>query len=155
MVSRHWVCADCRALPKTVKFLKGQCEALLQTTEKMYKTVETLTEKNDRKFDNLNDRLTTLSNQNKSSSQSCTSSLTDIHHDMKTFRTEINKNQILCYQRANSLLIRSNLSQSQSTMLSQFRRMTKQIKHLKKQNKTITKRVKKIANNSKLQQPRQ
>ena len=128
-----WVCADCRASPKTVKFLKGQCEALLQTTEKMYITVETLTEKIDRKFDHLNDRLTTLSNQNKSSSQSCTSSLTDIHHDMKTFRTEIDKkNQIPYYQRANSLLIRSNLSQSQSTMLSQFRRMTKQNKHLKK-----------------------
>ena len=97
-----WVCADCRALPKTVKFLKGQCEALLQTTEKMYKTVEMLTEKIDRKFDNLNDRLTTLSNQNKSSSQSCTSSLTDIHHDMKTFRTEIDK-------KSNSLLSKSQL----------------------------------------------
>ena len=68
----------------------------------MYIKVETLTEKNDRKFDNLNDRLTTLSNQNKSSSQSCTSSLTDIHHDMKTFRTEIDK-------KSNSLLSKSQL----------------------------------------------
>ena len=67
-----WVCADCRALPKIVKILKTQVATLINT-------VETLSEKIENKFENLNDRLTTLSNQNKSSSQSCTSSLSDIH----------------------------------------------------------------------------
>ena len=34
-----WVCAGCRALPKTVKLLKGQCETILQATEKnVYKS---------------------------------------------------------------------------------------------------------------------
>ena len=100
-----WVCADCKASPKTVKALKARVETLIQTTAKRFKTAEALSEKMGNKFDNLNGRLTFLSNQNKNSNHSCTSSLSDIHQDMIKFRSEIDKNPIPFCQRARLLLI--------------------------------------------------
>ena len=86
-----WVCADCKALPKTVKGLKEQVETLVQTTSDILKTFETFSKSMEHKFDNINDRLTGLSNQNKSSKEVCTSSLTDINKDITNLRSEMDK----------------------------------------------------------------
>ena len=86
-----WVCADCKALPKTVKGLREQVETLVQTTSDILKTFETFSKSMEHKFDNLNDRLTGLSNQNKSSKEVCTSSLTDINKDITNLRSEMDK----------------------------------------------------------------
>ena len=61
-----WVCADCQTLPRTVKSLKIQMETLFETQANFFKAFTVFSEKMDKKFENLNDRLTVISSQNKS-----------------------------------------------------------------------------------------
>ena len=50
-----WVCADCKALPKTGKVLMAQVETLNPTTSNIFKTFETFSKNKDKKFDYLKD----------------------------------------------------------------------------------------------------
>ena len=89
-----WTCAGCRKLPEMVKEMKTQLGTLLQTTndnEYIMNTFKTFTEKVDKKFENLNDRITAVVNQNKRSDETSTSSMTDIRQDIKTLSTCIDK----------------------------------------------------------------
>ena len=61
----------------------------------------------DNKFENLNDRLTVISNQNKSSNQACTSSLSDIHQEVTNLKTEMDK-KIKCHIIKESMYNRSH-----------------------------------------------
>ena len=128
------LCADCKALPKTVKGLREQVETLVQTTSDILKTFETFSKSMEHKFDNLNDRLTGLSNQNKSSKEVCTSSLTDINKDITNLRSEMDKNPMPFYQKASAFWTRLKHSQIQPQMkplVTISRKITKQIRKIK------------------------
>ena len=86
-----WVCADCQTLPRTYKSLKIQMETLFKTQANLFKAFTVFSEKMDNKFENLNDRLTVISNQNKNYNQSCTSSLSNIHQEVTNLKTEMDK----------------------------------------------------------------
>lgn len=86
-----WVCASCRLLPKTVTTMKLQMETLLDTTMKIFDTFTSFSIKMENKFENLNDRLTVVSNQNKCLDQASTSSLSDIRQDINTLKTEMDR----------------------------------------------------------------
>ena len=86
-----WTCAGCRKLPEMVKEMKTQLGTLLQTTNDIMNTFKTFTENVDKKFENLNDRITAVVNQNKRSDETSTSSMTDIRQDIKTLSTCIDK----------------------------------------------------------------
>ena len=73
-----WACAYCRQLPKTVKHMKTQLETLFESTSQILNTIGRLTENMEVKFTNLNDRLTSIANQNKTTNQSSTASLTSV-----------------------------------------------------------------------------
>ena len=74
-----------------MKGLRDQVETLVQTTSDILRTFETFSKSMEHKFDSLNDRLTGLSSQNKSSKEVCTSSLTDINKDITNLRSEMDK----------------------------------------------------------------
>ena len=99
-----WVCADCKELPKTVKYLKSQVETLVQTTSNIFRTFEAFSKNMEHKFENLNDRLTGLSNQNKKSNETCTSSLIDINTDINTLRSEMDKKSNAILSKSQSML---------------------------------------------------
>ncbi|MCG8113370.1 MAG: hypothetical protein N0E59_21675, partial [Candidatus Thiodiazotropha taylori] len=86
-----WACAICRTLPKTVNVMKVQLESLAESTAQILSTLCLLSERIDSKFGNINDRLTSLANQNKSSDQCSTDSLSDISKGIKDFRNEVDK----------------------------------------------------------------
>ena len=92
-----WVCADCRMLPRTVQVLETKMETLLKSTEKIFVTINSLAMTFDNKFQNLNDKITSLSNQNKLSEQSSTSSLSELRQEVVALKTDIDKksNQLL------------------------------------------------------------
>ena len=60
-----WVCVKCRQLPETVNTMKSHLEIILKSTKKIFETLDTLTENIELKFENLNDRLTAISKQQK------------------------------------------------------------------------------------------
>ena len=86
-----WVCASCRVLPKTVSHMKSQMEILIESTKKIFETVNTLSKRMENNFTNLNDHLTALSNQNKHAQQSGTESLSDINHEISDLKTEVDR----------------------------------------------------------------
>ena len=86
-----WVCTSCRVLPKTVSHMKSQMEILIESTKKIFETVNTLSKRMENNFTNLNDRLTALSNQNKHAQQSGTESLSDINHEISDLKTEVDR----------------------------------------------------------------
>ena len=92
-----WVCADCRVLPRTVQVLETKMETLLKSTEKIFETINSLAMTFDNKFQNLNDKITSLSNQNKLSEQSSTSSLSELRQEVEALKIDIDKksNQLL------------------------------------------------------------
>ena len=69
-----WVCADCRMLPRTVRVLETKIDSLLKSTERILETINSLAVTFDNKFQIVNDRITSLANQNKQSEQASTSS---------------------------------------------------------------------------------
>ena len=86
-----WTCADCRVLPETVNNMKSQIDILLQTTNTMMDFFKTFSENVDSKFQNLNDRITTVINQNKCYDESSTSSMSDIRQDICVMKTDIER----------------------------------------------------------------
>ena len=86
-----WACAGCRKLPETVNEMKTQIGTLLETTKVIMNTFKAFTENVDKKFDNLNDRITAVVNQNKCFDESSTLSMTDIRQDIRTLKTNIDK----------------------------------------------------------------
>ena len=86
-----WTCADCRILPETVNNMKSQIDTLLQTTNTMMDFFKTFSENVDSKFQNLNDRITTVINQNKCYDESSTSSMSDIRQDICVMKTDIER----------------------------------------------------------------
>ena len=84
-----WTCAGCRKLPETVNKMKSDIDTLLGTTSTILKIFKSFSEKIDNKFENLNDRLTAIANQNKCYDESSTSSMTDIRQDLKTIKSEV------------------------------------------------------------------
>ena len=86
-----WACADCRQLPKTVKHMKTQLETLFESTLQILNTIGRLTENMEVKFTNLNDRLTSIANQNKTTNRSSTASFSDISQEIKDFRNEVDR----------------------------------------------------------------
>lgn len=86
-----WVCAESEALPKRMKLLQTQMKTVMETTTNIFKTFESFSLKMQNQFENLNDRLTAISNQTKESDQSCTASLSYIHQDMTKLKTDMDK----------------------------------------------------------------
>ena len=98
-----WVCADCRMLPRTVQVLETKMETLLKSTEKIFENINSLAVTFENKFQNLNDRITGLSNQHKQSEQSSTSSLSDLRQEVESLKTDINKKSNLLLSNTQSL----------------------------------------------------
>ena len=86
-----WDCAGCRMLPETVNNMKSQTDTLLETTNTMIAFFKTFSEKVDGKFENLNDRITSIINQNKCHDESSTSSMSDNRQDISRMKTEIER----------------------------------------------------------------
>ena len=99
-----WACAGCRKLPETVTKMKTKLDTLLETTYIMMKTFKTFTDKVDKKFDNLNDRITAVVNQNKCFDESSTLSMSDIRQDIKTLKTNIDKKTDAIISKSQSIL---------------------------------------------------
>ena len=64
-------------------------DTLLDTTSTILKIFKSFSEKVDNKFENLNDRLTAIANQNKCYDEFSTSSMTDKHQNLKTIKSEV------------------------------------------------------------------
>ena len=99
-----WACAGCRKLPETVTKMKTKLDTLLETTNIMMKTFKTFTDKIDKKFDNLNDRITAVVNQNKCFDESSTLSMSDIRQDIRTLKTNIDKKTDAIISKSQSIL---------------------------------------------------
>ena len=84
-----WVCTECRKLPLTVSMMKLQLENLLSTTSTIVNQIKSLSNKFENKMEQLDDRLTTLSNQQKCSDKTCTDSLSDIREDIGTIKEDV------------------------------------------------------------------
>ena len=84
-----WVCTECRKLPLTVSMMKLQLENLLSTTSTIVNQIKSLSNKFENKMEQLDDRLTALSNQQKCSDKTCTDSLSDIREDIGTIKEEV------------------------------------------------------------------
>lgn len=95
-----WVCADCRKLPETVKIMKSQIEILLDSTMSISENINSFSKNLENKFENLNDRLTVISNQQKRSDLANTSSFSDIRQDITSLKTDVDK-------KTNSILSKS------------------------------------------------
>ena len=98
-----WGCADCRMLPRTVQVLETKMETFLKSTEKIFENINSLAVTFENKFQNLNDRITGLSNQHKQSEQSSTSSLSDLRQEVESLKTDINKKSNLLLSKTQSL----------------------------------------------------
>ena len=85
------VCANCRQLPKTVQQMKSQLEIITKSTCQILNTNGKLPDDLDIKFTNLNDRLTSIANQNKTNSQSSTASISAISHKIKDFTNDVDR----------------------------------------------------------------
>ena len=86
-----WGYAGCRMLPETVNNMKFQTDTLLETTNTMIGFFKTFSEKGDGKFENLNDRITSIIKQNKCHDESSTSSMSDNRQDISRMKTEIER----------------------------------------------------------------
>ena len=84
-----WVCTECRKLPLTVSMMKLQLENLLSTTSTIVTQIKSLSNKFENKMEQLDDRLTALSNQQKCSDKTCTDSLSDIREDIGTIKEDV------------------------------------------------------------------
>ena len=84
-----WVCAGCRRLPKTVHCLKLQMATLLDNTQKMVTCIRELSERMENKLENLNDRLTAISNKKKHEQQSSTDALSLINNELSSLNSEL------------------------------------------------------------------
>ena len=56
----HGLVLGCRMLPETVNNMKSHIDTLLETTNTMMGFFKTFSEKVDGKFENLNDRITSI-----------------------------------------------------------------------------------------------
>ena len=86
-----WVCAHCRVMPETIKLMKLQISTLLETTTSLMKTFGNISEKLDREFGNLNDRITAVANQSKCSNQSSTDSMAELRQDINALKSNVDK----------------------------------------------------------------
>ena len=68
------------------------------------KIIKSFSEKVGNKFENLNDRLTAIANQNKCYDESSTSSMTDIRQDLKTIKYEVELKTGTILSRSQSIL---------------------------------------------------
>ena len=77
--------------------LKQKWRPYLNRQKKIFETINSLAMTFDNKFQNLNDKITSLSNQNKLSEQSSTSSLSELRQKVVALKTDIDKksNQLL------------------------------------------------------------
>ena len=105
-----WVCANCRQLPKTVQQMKSQLEILTKSTCQILNTIGKLSDDLDTKFSNLNDRLTSIANQNKTNSQSSTASLSAISHEIKDFRNEVDRKTNTILSKSQTILDKVKIS---------------------------------------------
>ena len=86
-----WVCCACRTLPHTVSVMKLQLENLLSTTTTIVDQIKSLSNQFERKMEQLDDRLTAFSNQQKRSHEACTDSLSEMHEDISILKTDVDK----------------------------------------------------------------
>ena len=62
---------------------------LLDNTQKMVNCISELSERMENKFENLNDRLTAISNQKKHEQQSSTDALSLINNELSSLKSEL------------------------------------------------------------------
>ena len=86
-----WVCGTCRVLPHTVNQLKSQIDILLDTTKTFLHSFNTFQDKMESKYEGLSDRLTAISNQNKTCQQVTTNTLSTITKEIDSVKTDLNK----------------------------------------------------------------
>ena len=84
-----WTCVVCRKLPENVTEMKSQINSLLENTNTILKLFKSFTQKVDDKFENLNDRLTAIANQNKCYNESSTSSMSDIRQNLTSLQNDV------------------------------------------------------------------
>ena len=84
-----WTCVVCRKLPENVTAMKSQINSLLENTNTILKLFKSFTQKVDDKFENLNDRLTAIANQNKCYKESSISSMSDIRQDLTSLQNDV------------------------------------------------------------------
>ena len=86
-----WVCGTCRVLPHTVNQLQSQIDILLDTTKTFLHSFNTFQDRMESKYEGLNDRLTAISNQNKTCQQVTTNTLSTITKEIDSVKTDLNK----------------------------------------------------------------